>query len=135
MEIIKDYLFWIIFFTVLIVIAVIRLITSRPNFMRSMYEKTIEIAALEDVNSILLEIMERSGFKDVGFDSEGKRFYATTSFSMSSWFEHIEIKIIPIDNKLQLHFSSICGYPYQIYDWGKNKENFNRFHYELMQVI
>jgi len=102
--------------------------------MRSMYEQTVEISLNENSVSLLQEAMKRAGFKDVDFNLEDKKFYATTSFSMSSWFEYIEVKIIPLDNKLQLHFSSICGYPYQIYDWGKNKENFERFQKELMKM-
>ncbi|GGD28325.1 hypothetical protein GCM10011343_18110 [Flavobacterium orientale] len=102
--------------------------------MRSMYEQTVEISSTEKSVSLLQEAMKRAGFKDVNFNSEDQKFYASTSFSMSSWFEHIEVKMITLDNKLQLHFSSICGYPYQIYDWGKNKENFERFQKELMKM-
>lgn len=135
MEMIKDNIFWILFFTTLIIISVVRIITRRPNFMRSMYEQTIEISSNEKSVSSLQEAMKRAGFKDVDFNSEDKKFHATTSFSMSSWFEHIEVKMIPLGNKLQLHFSSICGYPYQIYDWGKNKQNFERFQKELIKVM
>jgi hypothetical protein len=134
MEIIKDYVFWIILLGSILVLFLIRILTRKPNLMRSMYEQTVEISSTEKSVSLLQEAMKRAGFKDVNFNSEDQKFYASTSFSMSSWFEHIEIKMIPLDNKLQLHFSSICGYPYQIYDWGKNKENFERFQKELMKM-
>lgn len=135
MEMIKDNIFWILFFGIILLIFVIRMVTKQPNFMRSMFESSIEVSSVENIEEIIFKVMKSVGFKDIDFDKGCEKFHATTTFSMSSWFEHIEIKLVSVGQKRQLHFSSICGYPYQIYDWGKNKQNFERFQKELIKVI
>jgi len=135
MEIVNDYFFWIVFFAIILVLFLIRILIRRPNFMRSKYEQTLEILSNENTESLLQEVMQKSGFKNVKLSSIDNKIYAITSFSMSSWFEFIEVKIISTNNNnLQLHFTSICGYPYQVYDWGKNKRNFECFKNELKRL-
>jgi hypothetical protein len=134
MEFIKDNIIWLLFFGFILFVFINRKITRRPNFMKSMYVQTLEIPYVENIETILKEVMKKVGFKEINFEETENTFYAKTSFSMSSWFENIQIKLVPDDNKFQIYFSSTCGYPYQVYDWGKNKENFEKFKKKLTHL-
>ena len=58
--------------------------------------------------------------------------YAKTQISGGSWGEKIIIKINP-DNLLNI--KSKCSFPMQCFDWGKNKDNVNRFIADFNNVI
>ena len=77
--------------------------------------------------------MKASKFKNAYFNEEDQVFRGTVGFSMSSFFELIEIRLIDSENNQSLTFLSICGLPTQIYDWGKNKRNYKRFIKNLNQ--
>ncbi|TQD40176.1 hypothetical protein [Haloflavibacter putidus] len=79
--------------------------------------------------------MKNAGFNKVGIDEDKNCFYAKTTFSMSSFLEYIEISYQNTQNKTELKFKSICALPTQIYDWGKNKRNFERFEKEIDQLL
>ena len=135
MEIIKDNLFWFIFFGSIFIITLVRIVTGKTNFMRSKFEQKIAVTPIVNIDETLLEAMKKAGFKNLNHQSPHNRIDGTVPFSMSSWSEIIEVKWQSIDDKLEIQFQSVCSMPYQIYDWGKNKENFKRFHNELMKVI
>lgn len=135
MEIILDNPFWSIFFGDIMVISLIRIITGKPNFMRSKYEQKIAVTPIVNVDETLLEVMKNVGFRNLNHQKSENKINGTVPFSMSSWSEIIEVKWLRIDDKLEIQFKSVCTWPYQIYDWGKNKENFDRFQKELMEAI
>lgn len=52
--------------------------------------------------------------------------------SLSSWGEVITITLTPVgEEQVKVEVLSKCGFPLQLFDWGKNKENVNA----IMQYI
>lgn len=134
-EITRDNPFWYILIGGILFISIIRVITGRSNLMRSIYEQKIELTPTVNIEDTLLEIMKNSGFRNLNHKNSENKINGTVPFSMSSWSEIIEVKWLIIDDKLEIHFKSVCMWPYQIYDWGKNKENFKKFEKELSKMI
>lgn len=135
MEIIKNNIFWVIFFGVLILTPLIRLITGRPYFLRSNYQNSLEVNEIENIKQLLPKVMEKAGVKNINFHHEENKFTGLVGFSMSSWSEYVEVKVASSHGKLNLDFKSVCAFPYQIFDWGKNKSNFRKFEKELLKVL
>src|SRR5690606_31768840 len=82
---------------------------------------------LEAVNTALV----KSGFKEVNVHPKNGVFTAKTGFSMSSWMEFIEVRCEQKADNIHVNFLSICGLPTQIFAWGKNRRNAERFFREL----
>lgn len=135
MEIIKNNIFWVVFFGVMILISVIRIISRKPYYLRSMYQNSLEMNKVENVKQLLPTVMEKAGIKNVNYHQEENKFTGIVGFSMESWSEYVEIKVNNSDEKLNLDFKSVCAFPFQIFDWGKNKNNFKKFKKELFKVI
>ena len=79
--------------------------------------------------------MEKAGVNNINFHQKENKFTGKVGFSMSSWSEYIEVKVLRSNGKLVIDFKSVCAFPYQIFDWGKNKSNFKKFEAELHQVL
>ena len=77
----------------------------------------------------------KSGFKDVNVHPKNGVFTAKTGFSMTSWMEFIEVRCEQKADKVHINFLSICGLPTQIYAWGKNRRNAERFFRELDNIL
>ena len=76
--------------------------------------------------------LEKAQFKNIIIDNDNSIITAESKFSMSSWGEIINIKIVEESNHSgKVIFTSICSYSLQIYDWGKNKDNFKKFYNQL----
>lgn len=135
MEIMKNNIFWVVFFGVMILISLIRIISRKPYYLRSMYQKSLEMNKVENVKQLLPTVMEKAGIKNVNYHQEENKFTGVIGFSMESWSEYVEIKVNNSDEKLNLDFKSVCAFPFQIFDWGKNKNNFKKFKKELFKVI
>ncbi len=58
----------------------------------------------------------------------GNRIQASSSLNFKSWGEVIHIELLP-DNAIVI--TSKCVLPTQCLDWGKNKDNVNRFLAEI----
>lgn len=135
MEIIKNNIFWVIFFGVIILTSLIRLVTGRPYFLRSNYQNSLVIQDSDRIIELLPDVMKKAGVKNINFHQEESKFTGLVGFSMSSWSEYVEVKVESSDGKLNLDFKSVCAFPYQIFDWGKNKSNFKKFEKELLKVV
>ena len=91
-----------------------------------------------DLNSnlpLIQQAIVNAGFHKIGFDITENRFFATSGFSMQSWSEFIEVKVIEKNMTTELNLKSICAFPMQLFDWGKNKENYRKFEKELSKLI
>jgi len=60
-EMINDNIFWILFFGMILLLFVIRMVTKQPNFMRSMYENSIEVSSVDNIEEIILRVMKSLG--------------------------------------------------------------------------
>lgn len=127
MEIFSDYVFLIVLILTITSIFLYKKITKDPNAVTAKFIGVIDIKDHKIYKEDVLKAMEASNFKNAYFNEENRAFKATVGFSMSSYFELIEIRLIEKEGKQSLNFFSICGVPIQVYDWGKNKRNYNRF--------
>lgn len=127
MELFSEYIFWIIFLGTILSIFLYKRITNNPNAITAKHIATIDLENKNITHEDILEAMKSSKFKNAYFNEEDQVFRGTVGFSMSSFFELIEIRIIETDAKQSLTFLSICGLPTQIFDWGKNERNYKRF--------
>lgn len=127
MDFITDYIFWIIFIITIASIFLYKKITKDPNAVTAKHIAILDLENKNITHEDILEAMKSSKFKNAYFNEEDQVFRGTVGFSMSSFFELIEIRIIETDAKQSLTFLSICGLPTQIFDWGKNERNYKRF--------
>ena len=102
----------------------------------SHYEATITVFNNEELISRILTALKEAQFGEVVFDQEQHKFFALTKKTMSSFGEFLSIEMIILDQStVQLNFRSQCNYPFQVYAWGKNKKNYDRFQSELFKLI
>ena len=102
----------------------------------SQYKDVILLEKDDNLLNKVIDSMKLSNFNDVVYDEKTNKFYASTLATMSSWSEFIEVEMEKIDDtNILLKFLSRCTYPYQVFDWGKNKKNFEKFEAELNKVI
>lgn len=127
MVLFSDYIFWIIFFVTIISIFLYKRITNNPNAITAKHIAYLDLENQNFTQEDILQAMKASKFKRVYYNEEKQVFRGSVNFSMSSFFENIEIRLINSETKQSLTFLSICGLPTQIYDWGKNKRNYKRF--------
>ena len=133
MDFISDYIFWIIFIITIASIFLYKKITKDPNAITAKHIASLNLENQNITREDILQAMRYSKFKNAYFNEEDQVFRGTVGFSMSSFFELIEIRLIDSENNQSLTFLSICGLPTQIYDWGKNKRNYKRFIKNLNQ--
>lgn len=81
------------------------------------------------------QALKNAGFKKIHFNKDKNKFFARTGFSMSSFSEFIELYIKDNQDQTEIEFKSICAFPTQIYDWGKNKRNYKKFEKQLEKLI
>ena len=109
--------------------------SKKGELFTSHYSDTITIINNEELINRILTAFKGAQFDEVFFDEEQYKFFAVTKKTMSSFGEFLSIEIIILDqSKVQLNFRSQCNYPFQIYAWGKNKKNYNRFQNELLKL-
>lgn len=74
--------------------------------------------------------LERSKFKIKFFDKTSGNIQAKTKLSWWSWTEDVTVNI---NEKSEVQILSKCAFPMQIFDWGKNRENVNKFFSNLKE--
>jgi hypothetical protein len=123
MEFIKNLL--ILTFGVIFLIIVFRLITKKQVFFTSFYVKENKIKNL-NLNSNILKALKKSGFLKI--KESNNSFSAITYPSIWSFSEIIQIDKNKIDEEnVLVTIKSKCFFPLQIFDWGKNKRNCEKF--------
>ncbi|PKP43125.1 MAG: hypothetical protein CVT96_05510 [Bacteroidetes bacterium HGW-Bacteroidetes-13] len=124
------YIF-IIFFSIIFLILIFRLLFKRKFYYTSYYCENKEY----DINEInmrhnILSALKKSNFKKIRVDKN--KFTAISLPTMSSLSELIRVEINQVtDSKSVVRFTSRCFNPIQIFDWGKNRRNSNRFFINL----
>ena len=102
----------------------------------SHYVATITVFNNEELINRILTALKEAQFDEVVFEEEHHKFFAVTKKTMSSFGEFLSIEMISLDqSNVLLNFRSQCNYPFQIYAWGKNKKNYNKFQTELLKLI
>lgn len=123
MEFIKNLL--ILTFGVIFLIIVFRLIAKKQVFFTSFYVKENKIKNL-NLNSNILKALKKSGFLKI--KESNNSFSAITYPSIWSFSEIIQIDKNKIDEEnVLVTIKSKCFFPLQIFDWGKNKRNCEKF--------
>ncbi len=136
MPFLETYFWWILLILTVIFIFLFKRITKRPDALTSKFEAVKYIDSnSENMRKKIRDALEKAQFINIGYDEKENRFYAQTKFSMSSWSEYIEVKISTKENRTELRFKSICTFPIQLYDWGKNKRNYQIFNKELDKLL
>ena len=77
----------------------------------------------------IIEVIEHSPFKLVVADPNRLSILATSSISWKSWGENLYIDLVEEENGCKLLFCSATLF--QIYDWGKSEDNFQRLTAEI----
>jgi hypothetical protein len=128
MEFITENIGWILVLITTTFILLYKWFTKDPNALTSKYTRTELIDSIPDrLSEIIIKSLKNTGFKNVGQAANENRYFAQSKLSMSSWTEYIEVKTNENKDHLELTFTSICAFPFQIFDWGKNKRNAKRF--------
>ncbi|MFN3997643.1 hypothetical protein [Algoriphagus sp.] len=136
MEIFDINTWWLLVLIIVLFTFAYKKLTRNPDAITSKFVARKKVQGNPEQNlRIIKEASKNAGFRKVGFDEERSRFYAQTSFSMSSFLEYIDVSFTQDNFFTELEFKSICALPTQIIDWGKNKRNFNKFERELEKLI
>lgn len=117
---------FIVFFSVIFLILIFRIV-SKKFYYTSYYCEDKEYDTNEiNIRHNILRALKKSNFKNI--KDNGNKFTAISLPTMSSLSELIRVEISAInDSKSVVRFNSKCFNPIQVFDWGKNKRNSNRF--------
>lgn len=127
MELLSQYYGLFIILAFIITLLVYRKITNNKEAAISKFVIRKNVTAEVNLKSKIISALESSGFQTITYHEKENRITANTSISFKSWGEIIEIQLQENKSNPQIVFKSICAFPFQIYDWGKNKRNFNKF--------
>jgi hypothetical protein len=89
----------------------------------------------EQVYLVLGTALTNMGAKIKSADQTSGVLTASRGASLSSWGETITISPYRTPRGCSLKIKSECSLPTQIFDWGKNSENINRFAIELSSLL
>ena len=135
-QIVHSYIWWIIPIALGIGLFLYKKLSKDPTAGTSKYKaKEILHLDVETSASLIIKALEQAKFSQIHINEEGTKIQATSGFSMSSWSENIKVTVRKDENVTKMKFTSICAFPMQIFDWGKNKENYKRFSNELNKLI
>lgn len=88
-----------------------------------------------DLKSKIVQSMRESCFQFVKTNDNGKKIRAMALPSLSSWSEVVSVVINQNANGVEIIFKSRCSFPLQVYAWGKNKRNAERFFANLYKRL
>jgi hypothetical protein len=117
----------IIFICIVVLIIVFRYIHEGEWYFTSHYTLQKEYTVEETIlKQNILSALEKANFKKIKDDTN--LFTAITLPTIFSFSERIKTEISKVnESKYSVKFSSVCFLPTQIFDWGKNERNSNRF--------
>ncbi|MBI1183350.1 hypothetical protein GC194_03705 [bacterium] len=100
--------------------------TSRYNIFTAKYRKKIVVDLPPDLAfEKIKELLEDSEFKLKASDATSRQLLAVTPISLLSWGENLYFDFYPAGNKTEVEICSAAMF--QVYTWGRNERNFNRF--------
>jgi hypothetical protein len=122
----------LVLISLIVVILLFRLFIKNKLYFTSFFSKEIEVLYNDDkINELLIEVIKKIKFKRINYNNS--EITAITLPSIWSFSEKIKINIEQKENnKYSIIFTSKCLFPLQIFDWNKNKRNYNRF-YEMIK--
>jgi hypothetical protein len=91
------------------------------NISESIYTDIPKETILEK----LKEVINDNGLEIKEISASSNQILARSGLSWKSWGENIYIEIIENEPKSEIKFTSVAVY--QMYTWGKNRDNFERF--------
>ena len=77
---------------------------------------------LDELRAAVVKAAERVGWGGLADTDRGFKF--TIGINFWSWGENITIAL---DDAGTVTVKSVCSFPLQIFDWGKNRKNVQRF--------
>ena len=119
------------------IIFILHLIFRRLTSMKSYFNHRLNFFSTgeryvvpTDIPSDILvdklgEVAEQAGFRVLEKDRESGLVFAITGTSFVSWGENIYITVRDTGGRSEFEFSSVCFF--QLFDWGKNRRNYERF--------
>ena len=136
MEVLIDYLGWILIALTVISFILYKWIRNDTNSLTAKYETEKKFKLnKKNKSEVILEALKKSNFKNIHFDKINSTYYAKTRVSIWSWTELIEVKITDNEEETRINFLSICFLFTQIISWGKNRRNARRFFDELNGLL
>lgn len=127
-------MFLIVLFSLIFLIIVSRLLSKKKFYLTSYYEINKEYNSNEVIlKQNIFKAFETSNFKNI---KENKNYFKSITLpSIFSFSEIIKAEVKKInEDKYIVNFSSKCFFPLQIFDWGKNERNSNRF-FKNLEVL
>jgi len=135
-----------IFLTVVITAAILvhlglRSQLSMKNYFASKYNiltsKHEVISNYEIPHDLLfdkiVEVLEEHGYRKIKVDKAKGLIFTPASISFKSWGENLYFTLTKLDeNRTELLFESVA---FQLYSWGKNEDNANRFFAKLEESL
>ena len=129
-------IWWIVLVILGIGLFLFKKISKNPDAGTSHFRaKKILHTDVKTSEILIIKALERAGFSNVKSDETGTKIQAKSGFSMSSWSEYIEVSLKEKEGGTKMKFKSICAFSMQLFDWGKNKENYRRFAKELETLM
>ena len=131
-----DFFYYLIGGTVFIIFLVLirRYFLFKDFFFTSKYEDEFIIKKDGDINSLILNALRKSNFFRIS--DKNDFFSCYTKPSIWSWSEKIIIRYKRTnESTYHIFFSSICFFPLQIIDWGKNERNYNLFCRNILNAL
>lgn len=127
MELLSEYYGLFIFLAFVIALLVYRKVTNNKEAALSKFVISKNVAAEVNLKNKIISALASSGFQTITYHEKENRITANTSISFKSWGEIVEIQLQENKTNPEIVFKSVCAFPFQIYDWGKNEHNFNKF--------
>lgn len=111
----------------ILIILLYRKIVNKNLFFTSYSSKQKKLNLKSDkINSIIIDALKKSGFNRI--KESDNSFKAISYPSIWSFSETIEIDKNKIDDEnFLISIKSSCFFPLQIFDWGKNEKNCEKF--------
>lgn len=120
-------MFLIVLFSLIFLIIVSRFLSKNKFYLTSYYEINKEYNSNEVIlKQNIFKALEMSNFKNI---KENKNYFKSITLpSIFSFSEVIKAEVKKTnEDKYIVNFRSKCFFPLQIFDWGKNERNSNRF--------
>ncbi len=113
-----------------------KLIVKKDSTIADYYKEVRIITnAPEDFVEKVRVSMQESHFYFIKAESTGCSFTALVVPSLFSWSEIVKVVIQRSAEGSRVVFKSKCVFPFQLYAWGKNKRNAERFFSNLHKHI
>jgi hypothetical protein len=87
------------------------------------------------VFAVIIPTMMSVGVQSYACNPATKVFTGSTGMGLTSWGEDITVWVAVTPQGSAVNIKSECSLPTQLIDWGKNKENINKFATELSRLL